>query len=327
MILQTVPAVLGGSNGKSKVVRCFLDSGSQTSFVKQSVVEELGLDGPSVRISVSGFGGKQDKASLRKKILCTLAPVDRPKCSLEFEALTTSEICHPDDAAEVIPANWAHLKDVNFPEEFPRERKPIDVLIGLDFYYSFVTRDIVKADPSEPVAICTIFGWVLCGPTGSPSEESTLSMNVHIATNEQLNQTLRLFWNLESIGIKSDEKPVLNKTEETVLNNFKETLDFKDGHYEVSIPWKENPMTLKNNYIQAERRLYSLEKRVLESQSKAKIYQDAINQYIEDGIAEEVPANEVIPVDGRTVFYPPHHAIIWEDPQKAKARILLEQLH
>ncbi|KAJ7379457.1 hypothetical protein OS493_015238 [Desmophyllum pertusum] len=31
---------------------------SQTSFVRQSVVEELGLDGKSVRIAVSGFGGE-----------------------------------------------------------------------------------------------------------------------------------------------------------------------------------------------------------------------------------------------------------------------------
>jgi hypothetical protein len=53
VILQTVPTVLCGSNGNSKVVRCFLDSGSQTSFIKQSVIEELGLDGPSVKISVS----------------------------------------------------------------------------------------------------------------------------------------------------------------------------------------------------------------------------------------------------------------------------------
>ena len=117
VILQTVPAVLCGSNGNSKVVRCFLDSVSQTSFIKQSVIEDLGLDGPSVKISVSGFGGKQDKACLRKRISCTLAPVDRPRCSREFEALTTAEICHPADAVEVNPANWVHLKDVNFPED------------------------------------------------------------------------------------------------------------------------------------------------------------------------------------------------------------------
>ena len=81
VILQTVPAVLCGSNGNSMVVRCFLDSGSQTSFIKQSVIEQLGLDGPSVKISVSGFGGKQDKACLRKRVSSKLAPVDRPRCS------------------------------------------------------------------------------------------------------------------------------------------------------------------------------------------------------------------------------------------------------
>ena len=43
VILQTVPAIICGSNGCSKVVRCFLDPGSQTSFVRQSIVEELGL--------------------------------------------------------------------------------------------------------------------------------------------------------------------------------------------------------------------------------------------------------------------------------------------
>ena len=196
MILQKVPAVLCGSNGNSMVARCFLDSGSQTSFIKQSVIEQLGLDDPSVRISVSGFGGKQDKACLRKRVSCKLAPVDRPRCSREFEALTTAEICHPAQAVEINPVNYAHLKDVKFPEELPKEQKPIDVLIGLDFYYSFVTRDVVKAVPSDPVAFRTVLGWVLCGPTGTGDTEPTrVSMNVHVSTSDQLNETLQAFWN------------------------------------------------------------------------------------------------------------------------------------
>ena len=66
VILQTVPAVLCGSNGCKQVVRCFFDPGSQTSFVQQSVVEELGLDGETVRIAVSGFGRKSARDTLRK---------------------------------------------------------------------------------------------------------------------------------------------------------------------------------------------------------------------------------------------------------------------
>ena len=47
-----------------KLFDVFLDPGSQTSFVRQSIVEELGLDGKSVRIAVPGFGGKSDKETL-----------------------------------------------------------------------------------------------------------------------------------------------------------------------------------------------------------------------------------------------------------------------
>ena len=230
--------------------------------------------------------------------------MDRPRCSREFEALTTSEICHPAEAVEINPAMYSHLKDVKFPEEFPREQKPIDVLIGLDFYYSFVTRDVVKTEPSEPVAVRTVLGWVLCGPTGiGDTEPTSVSMNIHVSGNDQLNETLQAFWNLESIGIKADDEPLLNRTEETFLNNFKESLTIKDGRYEVSIPWKEDQViSLKNNYVQAERRLFSLEKKLLEEPSKAKIYQDAINRCVEDGIAEEVSASEINPADKRPVF-------------------------
>ena len=35
-------------------------------FTKQGIVEELGLNGPSVCVSVSGFGGKQDHISIQK---------------------------------------------------------------------------------------------------------------------------------------------------------------------------------------------------------------------------------------------------------------------
>ena len=54
VIQQTVPAILCDANGCSKV-RCFFDPGSQTSFVRQSVVDQLGVDGKSIRIAVSGF--------------------------------------------------------------------------------------------------------------------------------------------------------------------------------------------------------------------------------------------------------------------------------
>ena len=109
MILQTVRAFLCGSNGCKKVVRCFFDPGSQTSFVQQSVVEELGLDGETVRIAVSGFGRKSARDTLRKRISFTLAPVSDPGKPQGVEALTAPVICRPADAVDVYPTKWPHL--------------------------------------------------------------------------------------------------------------------------------------------------------------------------------------------------------------------------
>ena len=40
---------------------------------------------------------------------------------------------------------------------------------------------------------------------------------------------------------------------------------------------------------------------------KAASYREAINKYVENGVAEEVPCGEITPTDGRPVFYLPHH--------------------
>ncbi|KAL9988402.1 hypothetical protein ACROYT_G002840 [Oculina patagonica] len=130
VILQTVPTTLCGSKGCSKVVRCFFDPGSQTSIVRNSVIDELDLNGKSVKTAVSGFGVEATKSTF------TVAPIDKsgqPQC---IEALTTPVISLPAVAVHIHPTRWSHLRNKAFPEEFPREEQKIDVLIGFDFYFS-----------------------------------------------------------------------------------------------------------------------------------------------------------------------------------------------
>lgn len=40
------------------------------------------------------------------------------------------------------------------------------MFIGLDFYYFFVIRDIVRGGFSELVVVYIILGWVFCGLIG-----------------------------------------------------------------------------------------------------------------------------------------------------------------
>lgn len=93
-------------------------------------------------------------------------------------------------------------KTSSFANNFLEVSSRLTYLLVLDFYYSFVTRDIVKGGPKEPVAVRTSLGWVFCGPTSDGSQECSVSMNVQVCNEEQLNDMLKKFFDLESIGIK-----------------------------------------------------------------------------------------------------------------------------
>ena len=45
---------------------------------------------------------------------------------------------------------------------------------------------------------------------------------------------------------------------------------------------------------------------------------------MEDGVAEEVPCEQYAQADGGPVPYLPHHAVIREDKQTTKARVVFD---
>ena len=55
----------------------------------------------------------------------------------------------------------------------------IDILIASDHYFDVVTDEIYRGDKS-PVAINTIFGWVISGPTQKDSKDDSSSTNLII---------------------------------------------------------------------------------------------------------------------------------------------------
>ena len=72
----------------------------------------------------------------------------------------------------------------------------------------------------------------------------------------------------------------MTKHDEKILSQFKESLVFKEGCYEVFLLWKENTKSLKDNYVPAERRSFGLEKRLLEDPEEAKLYQKICARWV-----------------------------------------------
>lgn len=123
----------------------------------------------------------------------------------------------------------------------------IDILIGSDHYWEVVTGRIIRG-ASGPTAVETNFGWVLSGPEEGVAQEdtainftSTHTLRVDAFTEQQsLEAGLKRFWVLESLGIL--------KEEQSVYDTFTQQISFKQGRYEVHLPWKESHPLLPHNY-------------------------------------------------------------------------------
>ena len=137
------------------------------------------------------------------------------------------------------------------------------MLIGSDYYWEIMNGE-VRRGTTGPVAINTKLGWVLSGP--GPTLHSGLETPVlsliamqtvmaepESPSNHELSNQLRAFWELESLRILNSDK--------SVHDRFKENISYKEGRYEVSLPWKEFHDPLPDNYTLSFKRLQGLIRR------------------------------------------------------------------
>ena len=130
----------------------------------------------------------------------------------------------------------------------------------------------------------------------------------------RLDDRLRSFWELESLGIQSPDK--------SVSEEFSNSICFSGGRYEVSLPWKDFHDPLPDNYQLGLRRLRGLLHRL---QQNATLLHDSdaiIQDQIKKGIVEVVRDTER-PTIGK-VHYLPHHVVIRHDKETTKLRIVYD---
>jgi len=134
----------------------------------------------------------------------------------------------------------------------------VDMLIGSDYYWDLVTSSVCKIE-GGPTAVHHKLGWVLSQP---PFAKGSISCSMNLTTthiprfeaysleSDSLNEQLRSFWELESLGIHGREK--------TVNDDFATRIAFCDGRYQVSLPWRKFNKPLPNNNLLSLKRLRGL---------------------------------------------------------------------
>ena len=323
VLLQTAVAeAYNPTNPSSTVrIRIILDSGSQRSYLTKRIKNILGLQNVRMQhLSIATFG--TTRGVPRNCEVVRVGVTTRSGKGEELELFIVPHICEPllTQPIDFCSKQYSHLTPLNLADTNSSDTPvEVDMLVGSDFYWQLTTGEIIRGE-GGPVAIETKLGWVLSGPVTASkvNDNSATVMTVHTLQigadpEEQVDNMLRSFWELESFGIE----PV----NDSIYDYSAHIIKFNGRRYQVTLPWKEFHLPLPDIYKLSLRRLKGLLQRLRRDPTTLKEYSATIQEQYDKGIIESID-NQSKP-SGR-VHYLPHHAVVRRDKKTTKVRIVYD---
>ena len=291
VLLQTAYASISDTDLKNSQKSFILfDSGAQRSYITESLKSQLNLQAIRTECIVIKEFGNTD-AELKNVDVVNLK-VSGLKEQIFVEALVIPEIYNSltnQCSKTVIQENYPHLQGLQFADFSNFETKRIELLIGLDHYYNFVSGNVRLGILNEPIAIESKLGWILSGRYEKINNTSINLNQTHFfftvqssKTFETLNivKSFKNLWDVESAGI--------DKENYDVYKNFEAELTFSDKRYSTKLPFKFYDGVIPDNFSTAKSRLNSLQRKSEKDPSLFENYSDIIEDYKSQGIIEEV---------------------------------------
>ena len=181
VLLQTARGNAVNTDGSRTIpVTVLFDNGSQCSYVTDSLRSKLGLTpDKNETLHLNTFGDNKYKTQKCQVFTLNFETSNGDICPIS--ALNFPTICTPLGANFYV-SDYPYLQDLDLANSPMDERQRIDVLIGSDHYWDFITGEVIPGK-NGPVAMSSKFGWVLSGPTNVSVEgnESEILSNLIIS--------------------------------------------------------------------------------------------------------------------------------------------------
>ena len=324
-LFQTATAILKDDEGNHVQIRILFDTASDKSYVIKRKSSMLNMPFHKESLTITGFGDKRGENGLHIIRHGKIVNLHDPNIFVDVNLVETETItCNLK--RQPVPVQFLdhrYTKGLTFAEDYSvPNNNDIDVLVGLDYYWNFITGRI-KRQLNKPVIVESILGWIIQGNVhGDNKNINTMLCNSKSCDNE-LNKEIKSLFELETIGILPKENPCYNRTEKLAIHSFEKNAKYSEDkkQWSVSLPWIEE-RDMGRNEQTALKRFYKLEQRFRKNPEFEVKYREAMEEYISSGYAEKVPNNEVSLLEG--VSYQPHHAVIKEDRESTKVRLVFD---
>ena len=220
--LQFARVTLHGSQGVTEATVMF-DTGSDRSYVTQDLVNRVKpkwVD--SEPVAFASFGsGKPSKTDLRHIFSVNLQ--DNHGTDQPLLATAVDVICAPLSRPSLGHDILNSFGDISIAGHYETGSVvKIDILIGMDSYWRFVLPQVLYSEVAYLIAQNSVFGWIVSGCLSSGSSASHCNVSHQLLCVNVCEDTVRSFWELESVGIVSED---LESAVDPVLQEFENSVD------------------------------------------------------------------------------------------------------
>lgn len=332
-----VPVYLSCSDNPSKeiLIYAFLDTASDSTFVTQTLAENLGAKYEDAILHLSTVSD-DSKRTRTKKFR-----------NLRVRAVSSQEyVMLPETyAVRKLSANVSHIPTKETASKCPhlkhlesnfhplQQNSPIGLLIGYDCPEALMPLNRVG---ERPYAIETKLGWSIVGPTPASPSVNTVGTSHHVHTEaatkeaENISHVNRIhiqeasatdimhvlerdFFDIEEGTLSQDDIRFLKIAKKTIYVN-------EEGHYEMSLPFREDNPQMPDNRESVRRRTMGLINQFRKNPKKHQDYRTFMNEIIKRGDAELIPENEI---DKESRWYIPHHGV-YHPKKPDKIRVVFD---
>ena len=312
------------SNKISEGTCIIFDNCSQRTYMREDLHQKLKF--PVIRheqLIIKAFGDKQGSLKSLKVVQANVIGKNNMKVSIE--ALVVPYICSTLKTPPIpeILERYDYLQCLDLADS-PSPEDEVQLLVGMNYYYSIVTGGIRKGPPGHPSAVESILGWMICGPapvnhtTGGTNE--TIVQLIDVEEDDQ--NCIPEECGFEDAHLKlSDDEPVIDEEERNIHRDFEESIQFNGVRYVAKLPFKDPSEFIPDHYKIALKRLQSLHTNLLEKNPELKdLYYKVFDQWESENIIQKV-ADHGTP--GK-VSYLPHRPIVRSDRETTKIRPIFD---
>lgn len=284
VLLPTAIVEVYAADGRRHALRALLDSGSQASFITERAVCALMLRRFHSSVSVTTFASSASTV-LRGKCNSKIAPSGQQSPSFCLDVSIVPQITGPTPQTPITPGHWAHMSSLSLADPSYNIPGPIDLLFGADLFPSVLLDGTQKGQPGEPLALNTVFGWVLMGPKEfyDGLSVTTLCLNV----SDSIDSLIKKFWELEELPTTCHLSPADIAAEE-IYNST--TTRISSGRFVVTLPFLKPRPLLGDSKTLALQRFKALECRLIRNKDQEAQCAEFMRDYLTAG---HIPPSEL----------------------------------